>query len=65
MKVVATLSFSFLSWAALGQVADLPKFRHVTIDANVKIGYGTAIADMNGDKKTRYHPVRRPQHRLV
>jgi hypothetical protein len=51
MKVVATLSFSFLSWAALGQVADLPKFRHVTIDANVKIGYGTAIADMNGDKK--------------
>ena len=51
MKVVATLSFSFLSWAALGQAADLPKFRHVTIDANVKIGYGTAIADMNGDKK--------------
>ncbi|MFL3667601.1 MAG: FG-GAP repeat domain-containing protein [Verrucomicrobiota bacterium] len=51
MKVVATLSFSFLSWAALGQAADLPKFRHVTIDADVKVGYGTAIADMNGDKK--------------
>jgi hypothetical protein len=51
MKAVATLSLSFLGWAALGQAADLPKFRHVTIDAYVKIGYGTAIADMNGDKK--------------
>ena len=51
MKAVATLSLSFLGWAALGQAADLPKFRHVTIDAQVKIGYGTAIADMNGDKK--------------
>jgi hypothetical protein len=51
MKTVATLSLSFLGWAALGQAADLPKFRHVTIDDQVKIGYGTAIADMNGDKK--------------
>jgi len=51
MKAVATLSLSFLGWAALGQAADLPKFRHVTIDDKVKIGYGTAIADMNGDKK--------------
>ena len=51
MKAVATLSLSFLGWAALGQAADLPKFRHVTIDDQVKIGYGTAIADMNGDKK--------------
>ena len=51
MKAVATLSLSFLGWVALGQAADLPKFRHVTIDDQVKIGYGTAIADMNGDKK--------------
>ena len=51
MKTVATLSLSFLGWAALAQAADLPKFRHVTIDDQVKIGYGTAIADMNGDKK--------------
>ena len=51
MKAVATLSLSFLGWAALGQAADLPKFRHVTIDDQVKIGYGTAIADMNGDQK--------------
>ena len=51
MKAVATLSLSFLGWAALGQAADLPKFRHVTFDAYVKIGYGTAIADMTGDKK--------------
>jgi len=51
MKAVATLSLSFLGWAALGQAADLPKFRHVTIDDQVKIGYGTAIADINGDKK--------------
>ena len=51
MKAVTTLSLSFLGWAALAQAADLPKFRHVTIDSQVKIGYGTAIADMNGDKK--------------
>ena len=51
MKAVATLSLSFLGWAALGQAADLPKFRHVTIDDQVKIGYGTAVADINGDKK--------------
>ncbi|MDP6913586.1 MAG: VCBS repeat-containing protein [Verrucomicrobiota bacterium] len=51
MKAVVTLSLSFFGLAALGQAADLPKFRHVTIDDQVKIGYGIAIADMNGDKK--------------
>ena len=51
MKAVVTLSLSFFGLAALGQAVDLPKFRHVTIDDQVKIGYGIAIADMNGDKK--------------
>ena len=51
MKAVVTLSLSFFGLAALGQADDLPKFRHVTIDDQVKIGYGTAIADINGDKK--------------
>ena len=53
MKAFATLSAALVGLAAIAgsQAADLPKFRHVTIDAQVKIGYGTAIADMNGDKK--------------
>ena len=29
-----------------------PKFRPVEIDTNVQIGYGVAIADVDGDKKT-------------
>src|SRR5690242_4882461 len=29
----------------------LPKFRAVDIDKEVKIGYGLAIADVDGDKK--------------
>ena len=53
MKASATLASALTSLAAIAgsQAADLPKFRHVTIDDQVKIGYGTAIADMNGDKK--------------
>jgi hypothetical protein len=27
-----------------------PKFRHVTIDARIQIGYGVAVADVDGDK---------------
>ena len=51
MKAFETLTLSLFGWAALGQAADLPKFRHVTIDDKVRIGYGIAIADMNADKK--------------
>ena len=51
MKVSTVLIFSLLGGAALSQAADLPKFRHVTIDDKVRIGYGVAIADMNADKK--------------
>ncbi|MBE87743.1 MAG: hypothetical protein CMO69_08420 [Verrucomicrobiales bacterium] len=51
MKTVFSLYLSFLGCAAFVQSADLPKFRHVTIDDKVKIGYGIAIADMNADKK--------------
>ena len=45
------LILSLIGGAALGQAADLPTFRHVTIDDKVRIGYGIAIADMNADKK--------------
>ncbi|MDP6891902.1 MAG: FG-GAP and VCBS repeat-containing protein [Verrucomicrobiota bacterium] len=51
MKIIFALYISFLGCATLAQSADLPKFRHVTIDDKVKIGYGVAIADMNADKK--------------
>jgi hypothetical protein len=46
--------FAALACSAIidtNQAADMPKFRHITIDAQVKIGYGIAIADMNSDKK--------------
>ena len=51
MKASTVLILSLLGGAALGQAADLPTFRHVTIDDKVRIGYGIAIADMNADKK--------------
>ena len=53
MKAFATLTNTLAGLVAIAgsQAADLPKFRHITIDAKVKIGYGIAIADMNGDKK--------------
>ena len=53
MKASAILASAIAGLATMAgsQAADLPKFRHVTIDTPVKIGYGTAIADMNGDKK--------------
>src|SRR5580765_3601001 len=34
-----------------GGEAPLPKFRTVEIDANIEIGYGVAVADVDGDKK--------------
>ena len=51
MKAFTSLTIIGLAAITGSQAADLPKFRHVTIDAQVKIGYGTAIADMNGDQK--------------
>ena len=45
---------SLLAWgnasASAGEVA-LPTFRAVEIDAKVEIGYGIALADIDGDKK--------------
>ena len=51
MKAFTSLTIIGLAAITGSRAADLPKFRHVTIDAQVKIGYGTAIADMNGDQK--------------
>ena len=51
MKAFTSLTIIGLAAITGSPAADLPKFRHVTIDAQVKIGYGTAIADMNGDQK--------------
>ena len=51
MKNIFALYISILVCPTLSQSADLPKFRHVTIDDKINIGYGIAIADMNADKK--------------
>ncbi|MEC7883257.1 MAG: FG-GAP and VCBS repeat-containing protein [Verrucomicrobiota bacterium] len=51
MKTFSALYILLLCCAPLVLSADLPKFRHVTIDDKVKIGYGIAIADMNADNK--------------
>src|SRR5205809_5062693 len=51
---VVVLGLSILIWASLfleaGEVP-VPKFRAVEIDARIEIGYGVAVADMDGDGK--------------
>src|SRR5690606_16746814 len=47
------LALAFLWSAALAMVcaATEPVFRHVTVDAEIEIGYGVALADVDGDGK--------------
>ena len=40
----------FVFCAGAGEVA-LPKFRELEIDSKIEIGYGVAVADVDGDKK--------------
>lgn len=49
--VAGLLPFFSPSAAARAQAPRLPPFRPQTIDAGVGIGYGLAIADVNGDAK--------------
>ena len=51
MKAFTTLSLILFGLTTLSQATEPPKFRHVTIDNKVQIGYGVAISDMNADKK--------------
>ncbi len=50
MKTSLALLLAF-SAAAISAEPPLPKFRAVTIDDKVEIGYGIAIADVDGDGK--------------
>lgn len=52
---LGALLCSLMMWSGSGRTATAaaiePRFRAVDIDTNVEIGYGIAIADVNGDKK--------------
>jgi hypothetical protein len=52
-NTLALYIFSALSFGSAGFAAEpgVPSFRAVDIDAKVEIGYGLAIADVDGDKK--------------
>ena len=52
MKLRALLPFLATSIAALAAEPPVPQFRGVTLDAKVQIGYGLALADVDGDKAT-------------
>lgn len=43
--------WSSLAWAMHSQAGAFPKFRAQEIDATIQIGYGLAIADVDGDGK--------------
>src|SRR5436190_18011919 len=54
MKALGTILvaafFGFIFSAGAGEIAQ-PKFRAVEIDSKIEIGYGVAVADVDGDKK--------------
>lgn len=43
--------FSAITLTLFAASASLPQFRQVTVDARVGIGYGLALADVDGDKR--------------
>jgi hypothetical protein len=45
------LAFTFLALGALAG-AQTPSFKEQTIDPAIEIGYGLAVADVNGDSRT-------------
>ena len=53
MKRFSTLllSGSLFTAVSLGAESPEPKFRAVTIDDKIQIGYGVAVADVDGDRK--------------
>ena len=49
-SAIATLWGAMVwAWVAAAQAAAVPSFRAVTVDAEVAIGYGLAVADVDGD----------------
>lgn len=40
-----------ISWCSFAAELPVPKFRPVAVDTNVAIGYGLAVADVDGDRK--------------
>jgi hypothetical protein len=50
MKTLSTIA-SLVFTSSLLTAAPEPKFRAVDVDTKIQIGYGLAIADVNGDKK--------------
>jgi hypothetical protein len=51
MKTTTLFALGFAAASILAAEPPQPKFRAVTIDDEVEIGYGLAIADVDGDKK--------------
>ncbi len=53
MKTVYLIFASFITATNLAFAAEppVPRFRTVEIDAKIEIGYGVAVADVNGDGK--------------
>lgn len=49
---IAFILPALLSSAALHSAELSPLFKHQTIDDQIGVGYGLAVADVNGDKKT-------------
>ena len=49
---ILILVLSVVTWTC-SRAAEVaaPKFRAVELDKQVKIGYGVAVADVNGDKR--------------
>ncbi len=50
MKTLASVGL-LVAWASFGADVPEPKFRAVTIDDKIQIGYGVAVADVDGDGK--------------
>ena len=52
MKAIfCSLAFSVILLVARGAESKTPVFKAVEIDARIEIGYGVAVADIDGDKK--------------
>lgn len=51
MRTTLLLSLLVSNGALLAAGPPVPTFRAVEIDAKIEIGYGVAVADVNGDKK--------------
>ena len=47
--LIAGLTAAWLGAGAFGAEPPLPRFRSVDVDTHVEIGYGVAVADVDGD----------------